>query len=70
MGLRRFTLAVMHRQAGGTAKKLRGKLLRARPGATQEEEICKRDTETKGDLGDVLIGLETGHTKRRKNMCV
>lgn len=40
-------MAVMHREAGATAKKLLREAIEARPGATKEEEICKRDTETK-----------------------
>ena len=40
MGLRKFTLAVLHREPGRTAKKLlRGKILRARPGARRKEEV-------------------------------
>lgn len=40
MGLKRFALAVMHREAGRIAEKLlSGKILRARPGA-MKKEVC------------------------------
>lgn len=44
MGLRRFPLAVTHREVGKIAKKLlRRNTCRTRPGATKEEKICKKE---------------------------
>lgn len=43
VSLRRFTLAVTHREAGRTAKKLLNrKISRARPEAMKEVKMCER----------------------------